>query len=191
MSWRFCPTQARRTKIMTNEDALALVFMSLNALTHRQTCLSERAAAELPVRIIQEAMARLEEAGTDTVYLREMFLIRGLDLSSPVHSEGATPGRSQGQHAAGSQSRQQPNAECNQDKAEMMGPQGESSRSRIPPVVEEAIRAKFQYGWSKSRIAREFRLNRRTVIRICAGKRLASEGSLGAPAHLDPLQTAN
>lgn len=40
--------------------------------------------------------------------------------------------------------------------------------NRVPPAIEQAIRERFAQGWSKSRLAREFRLNRRTVIRICA-----------------------
>ena len=40
--------------------------------------------------------------------------------------------------------------------------------NRVPPAIEEAIRERFAQGWSKSRLACEFRLNRRTVIRICA-----------------------
>jgi hypothetical protein len=47
---------------------------------------------------------------------------------------------------------------------------GEPSGSRVPKVIAAAILAKFLEGWSKSRIAREFRLNRRTVIRICASR---------------------
>jgi len=38
----------------------------------------------------------------------------------------------------------------------------------IDGPLAEAVRAKFAEGWPKARIAREFRLNRRTVIRICA-----------------------
>ena len=41
------------------------------------------------------------------------------------------------------------------------------SYNRVPPAIEEAIRERFKQGWSKSRLAREFRLNRRTIIRIC------------------------
>lgn len=39
--------------------------------------------------------------------------------------------------------------------------------TRTGPIFEEIIRLFHAHGWSKSRIAREFRLNRRTVIRIC------------------------
>jgi hypothetical protein len=39
--------------------------------------------------------------------------------------------------------------------------------NRVPPVIEAAVYDKFKQGWSKSKLAREFRLNRRTIIRIC------------------------
>lgn len=47
--------------------------------------------------------------------------------------------------------------------------------NRIDGPLADAVRAKFDDGWSKARIAREFRLNRRTVIRICAPAALRSE----------------
>jgi len=40
--------------------------------------------------------------------------------------------------------------------------------NRVDGALAEAVLAKYGDGWPKSRIAREFRLNRRTVIRICA-----------------------
>src|SRR5271154_4542024 len=40
--------------------------------------------------------------------------------------------------------------------------------NRIDGPLADVVRAKFAEGWSKARIARELRLNRRTVIRICA-----------------------
>ena len=39
--------------------------------------------------------------------------------------------------------------------------------NRVPPAIEEAVYERFKEGWSKSKLAREFRLNRRTIIRIC------------------------
>jgi hypothetical protein len=42
-----------------------------------------------------------------------------------------------------------------------------SSYYRVPPPIEEAIREKIKRGWSKSKLSREFLLNRRTIIRIC------------------------
>ena len=41
------------------------------------------------------------------------------------------------------------------------------SYNRVPPVIEAAVYDKFKQGWTKSKLAREFRLNRRTIIRIC------------------------
>lgn len=38
---------------------------------------------------------------------------------------------------------------------------------RVPVAIETAVYEKFKQGWSKSKLAREFRLNRRTIIRIC------------------------
>lgn len=40
--------------------------------------------------------------------------------------------------------------------------------NRIDGPLADAVRTKFDEGWPKARIAREFRLKRRTVIRICA-----------------------
>jgi len=50
-----------------------------------------------------------------------------------------------------------------------------SPANRIDGPLAEAVRAKFADGWPKARIAREFRLNRRTVIRICASVNRPSE----------------
>ena len=43
-----------------------------------------------------------------------------------------------------------------------------SPANRIEGPLAEMVRAKFAEGWPKARIARELRLARRTVIRICA-----------------------
>jgi hypothetical protein len=47
--------------------------------------------------------------------------------------------------------------------------------NRIAGPLSDAVLAKFKEGWSKARIAREFRLNCRTVIRICASLNRPSE----------------
>ena len=60
------------------------------------------------------------------------------------------------------------------------------SWNRVPPAIEEAVREPFADGWSKSRLAREFRLNRRTVIRICAAKEQHYSGKL--PRRVTRLQ---
>jgi hypothetical protein len=53
--------------------------------------------------------------------------------------------------------------------------------NRVPPAIEQATRERFAQGWSKSHLAREFRLNRRTVIRICA--------STDSPAQINRMKT--
>jgi len=40
--------------------------------------------------------------------------------------------------------------------------------NRVDGVLAEIVLDKFAEGWPKARIARELRLARRTVIRICA-----------------------
>ena len=58
--------------------------------------------------------------------------------------------------------------------------------NRVEGALAEAVRAKFAEGWPKARIAREFRLNRRTVIRICAQR--LSKPEPRRPATLTPAQ---
>ena len=70
------------------------------------------------------------------------------------------------------------NAECSQ--GEVLGiPSKGYSWNRVPPAIEEAVRERFAEGWSKSRLAREFRLNRRTVIRICTAKEKVNSAYTG------------
>jgi len=52
--------------------------------------------------------------------------------------------------------------------------------NRVEGGLAEAIRCKFAEGWPKARIAREFRLNRRTVISICA--------ALAQPSQPKPVE---
>ena len=42
----------------------------------------------------------------------------------------------------------------------------QSSRRRVPPAMEQFVRERFAQGWSRSRLARGFDLDRRTVKRI-------------------------
>jgi hypothetical protein len=56
--------------------------------------------------------------------------------------------------------------------------------NRVEGPLADAVRAKFRDGWPKSRLARDFRLNRRTVIRICAADDHASNA---APPVVTPL----
>jgi len=39
--------------------------------------------------------------------------------------------------------------------------------NRVEGALADLVREKFAEGWPKARIAREFRMNRRTVARIC------------------------
>jgi hypothetical protein len=45
--------------------------------------------------------------------------------------------------------------------------------NRVEGVLAEIVRAKFAEGWPKARIAREFRLHRHTVARICSQTEVA------------------
>jgi hypothetical protein len=58
--------------------------------------------------------------------------------------------------------------------------------NRIAGPLSDAVIAKYNEGWSKSRIAREFRLNRRTVIRICGSPNRPSELP---PPNLEPASS--
>jgi hypothetical protein len=42
-----------------------------------------------------------------------------------------------------------------------------SPANRVDGALADLVRDKFTDGWPKARIAREFRINRRTVARIC------------------------
>jgi len=101
----------------------------------------------MPVGLLLVALDQLDRNGANTSAVRAEFMEAGFDLSSIPH-------------------RAQPD-----DLRRSNDPQsaGERSGSRVPKVIAAAILAKYQEGWSKSRIAREFRLNRRTIIRICQG----------------------
>jgi hypothetical protein len=133
---------------MTQQDAVALIAVSLEALIHRRRCVPEEALAYIPVGLLRLALDQLDEDGADTSAVRAQFIEEGLDLSEIPHCAHASERRSS-------------------DNDESIG---ELSGSRVPKVIAAAILAKFEEGWSKSRIAREFRLNRRTIIRICAGR---------------------
>ena len=133
---------------MEHQDAVALIAVSLEALIHRHRIGPEEALTYMPVGLLRAALDQLDERGADTAELRAQFKEEGFDLSEMRHC----PEIRERNFPAHNESN------------------GEPTTSRVPKVIAEAIRAKFHEGWSKSRIAREFRLNRRTVIRICAGR---------------------
>lgn len=136
---------------MTTKDALAVVFVSLGVLSHYRECLCITDGPELPLGLLKMALAHLDSIGANTEGLRLEFKVFGMDFGPALEFS---------------------NGDLTSEPDSSSAPR--PSRSRIPYPVKEAIRAKHQAGWSKSRIAREFRLNRRTVIRIC--RRSVSRG---------------
>jgi len=50
--------------------------------------------------------------------------------------------------------------------------------NRVDGALAEIVRAKFADGWPKARIAREFRLHRHTVARICSQPAVAKLGPI-------------
>lgn len=136
---------------MMIKDALALVFVNLGVLSHYRDCRHATEVPDLPLELLKMALAHFDKIGANTASLRSEFKEFGVDFGpAPEISQEYSSDRL----AAVPDS-------CSPPR---------SSRSRVPTPVEEAIRTKYQVGWSKSRIAREFRLNRRTVIRVCSGQ---------------------
>jgi hypothetical protein len=122
--------------------------VSLEALIHRHHVGPDERLTFMPVGLLRVALDQLDEGGTDTSVVRADFRKEGFDLSEIQQC-----------------------AEINESNSSAHNESsGAPSVSKIPKVIAEAIVAKFHQGWSKSRIAREFRLNRRTIIRICAGR---------------------
>ena len=66
-----------------------------------------------------------------------------------------------------------------------------SPANRVDGALTEIVRTKFVEGWPKARIAREFRLNRRTVARICAKSPVANLESpprtVSSPMYYSPI----
>jgi hypothetical protein len=142
---------------MTDEDAVALVFTCLIALKHDHEARGDSSALKVPTGLLRQALEHIEERlGTEaTAKVRADLASYGVDLSDLSGAESPAeqaPADSDSTNVEGSQSSRR--APWNQ----------------VPVPIAEAVRAKHRGGWSKSRIAREFRLNRRTVIRICANQ---------------------
>ena len=133
---------------MSHDDAIALIAVSLEALIHRRHVSPGEALTHMPLGLLKLALNQIDERGEDTSSLRAEFTNEGFDLSESKPVAEIVQGNS----PAHDESR--------------LGP----SASRVPKVIADAIFVKYHDGWSKSRIAREFRLNRRTIIRICGGR---------------------
>jgi hypothetical protein len=134
---------------MIIKDALALIFVSLGVLSHYRDCRHVTEGPDLPLELLKMALAHFDRIGANTAGLRSEFKEFGVDF-------GPAPEITQEYSSDGLAA--VPDS-CSAPR---------SSGSRVPIPIEEAIRTKYQAGWSKSRIAREFRLNRRTVIRVCS-----------------------
>jgi hypothetical protein len=148
---------------MTDQDALALIFTCLRALDYDRHFRGELSDLEMPTGLLRQALAYLEErsGAGETAQVRAWFASHGLDLSdlsdcarTQLPTEQAAGDSAPTSIASG-------DIEDSQSWRRM-------PRSRIPRAIADVVRAKHREGWSKSQIAREFRLNRRTVIRICA-----------------------
>lgn len=57
--------------------------------------------------------------------------------------------------------------------------------NRVSQELANIVVEKFGAGWPKARIAREFRLNRRTVSRIC------DEGKMSTPKPVDCAESTS
>jgi hypothetical protein len=133
---------------ITHEDAVTLISVSIEALLHRRRVGPGEALDYMPVGLLRMALVQLDNGGADTSSVRAQLKDGGFDFSEIPYCAQENETRSD-EHSEN-------------DTAQQV--------SRVPAVIAAAILAKFQAGWSKSRIAREFRLNRRTIIRICAGR---------------------
>ena len=56
--------------------------------------------------------------------------------------------------------------------------------NRVDGALADLVRDKFADGWPKARIAREFRINRRTVARICSERPVAPSDPLARTEFL-------
>jgi hypothetical protein len=133
---------------MDRQDAVAPISVRLEGLIHRHRVGPDEALTYMLVGLLRVALDQLDEDGADTSVVRADFRKEGYDLSEI--QQCAEIGES--------------NSSAHNESS------GAPSVSKIPKVIAEAIVAKFYEGLSTSRIAREFRLNRRTIIRICAGR---------------------
>ena len=147
--WTLGKRGMERRQNMDRQDAISLIAVSLEALIHRRHVGSQKSLTCMPMGLLRLALDQLDEDGANTSAIRAQFMEQGFDLSGIQHDAEISERSSSAP-----------------DESICAAP-----ISRVPTVIAEAIVAKYNEGWSKSRIAREFRLNRRTIIRICARHR--------------------
>jgi hypothetical protein len=146
---------------MTNEDALALIFVCLHTLINHQHCLKGQTAPAMPLGLLRNAVLQLDDCGLDMSTVRAALLNNGIDFADISHN--AKQVIIQQDCTVSSDTSNKSDSELVDEPASVTARR--RSWNRMHPVMEED--AKFHEGWSKSRIGREFRLNRRTIIRIC------------------------
>jgi len=122
---------------MTTKDALAVLFVSLGMLSHYRECRHIAEGPGLPLGLLKMALPYVDGIGANTASVRLEFEEFGVDVGPvpepPIFSNPTGLTAAPDSYSA-----------------------FRSSRNRVPAPVEEAIRAKYLVGWSKSCIAREF-----------------------------------
>jgi hypothetical protein len=142
---------------MTDDDARKLVFACLMVLKYESHFRGESPALEIPTGLLRQALAHLEERlGVEGIAnLRASFASYGLEFSDPSSStEGlAEPGLADADHAA----------EPTESSEKSPKPANFIPRDGL---LARCVRMLAAEGHSQARIARELRLNRRTVTRL-------------------------
>jgi hypothetical protein len=59
--------------------------------------------------------------------------------------------------------------------------------NRVEGALADLVREKFSEGWPKARIAREFRLNRRTVARLCGPTKVSKPQPSACTESSEPV----
>jgi DNA-binding NarL/FixJ family response regulator len=136
---------------MTNEDAAAAIFVCLEILNYRRVY-SDRSPTALPVGLLRQALEHIEEClGREaTVSIRARFAEYGL-----VFSDRST--------CAGTELPAGHVTEPTESGEERLKPANFIPRGGL---LARCVKVLVAEGHSQAQIARELRLNRRTVARL-------------------------
>lgn len=187
----------------TPEEIVRLLFLCMDGALHRKVCTRAGDLNEAGI-VLRDVLARAEAVGLDVSRICTWLEEKGIKIP-PVANDAwgeetpklrsAPPGPREAPKAGipervlESQA-QEPGKEAlpQFEPASNTGARGESiprrgyyrvpkqhPANKVRGLLAEAVRRCFVEGWSKSRIAREFRLNRRTVIRLCAEGGVAAD----------------
>lgn len=127
--------------------ARTLISIVKDALIHRHWC-EFNFSAEVPVDLLAPALRILEAGGTDTAKTREFLAAKGVII--PRDESGNS-----GQIDA-----------TNDTVWVVETAYVRRAKNQVSADVEALIRELLERGWSKSRISRVLRVNRRVVIRV-------------------------